>query len=270
MAIIEIKSNDLELLQDDFTKVQTKMDALREALGKNFALEKQLGLFVNGLDKMDRSMGSISEDASETTRLIKMFNEEIANLEEVFAKKFDDIDIPNIESVDSDVFDMISKGSVGVEPTRAPDLESGTGGTEEEQYSDEYSDIGEVPLYNMSDDEGGMEEEQYAEGYDGVEEVPLYDMSDGDDEISFADGEEAGNISDEELAETELEELLRASEEEAAVGGNSQGVASNYSSSSMSNDAPSAEIPLVSSVNDTLTDSIAESMANLDLGGGEA
>jgi hypothetical protein len=244
MAIIEIKSNDLELLQDDFTKIQTKMDALREALGKNFALEKQLGLFVNGLDKMDKSMESISEDASETTRLIKMFDEEVANLEEVFAKKFDDINIPNIESVDSDVFDMISNGSVEVEPTRAPDLEPDT---------------------------GGMEEEQYTEGYDGVEEVPLYDMSDGDDEISFDDEEETNNISDEELAETELEELLRASEnEEPVVGGNSQGVASNYSSSSMSNGAPSAEIPAVSSVNDTLTDSIVESMANLDLGGGEA
>ena len=256
MAIIEINSNDLELLQNDFSDIQTKMETLRETLGNDFTLEKQLDLFTNGLNKMDQSMENTSEDAMETVRLIGMFNEEIANIEEVFARKFDDIEVPNIESVDSDVFDQISQGVVSVEPTEEPEMEYNEGGTENEEYSEEYEGVEEVPLYDMGDGEDEIDLSDDSENYEDIEEVPLYDMS------------------DEELAESELEELLRASEqEELGDGENSVDLSDNMASGGaggMSTGGSYEAVPQVSSVNDTLTDSISEAMANIDLGGGEA
>lgn len=242
MAIIEINSNDLELLQNDFSDIQTKMETLRETLDKDFALERQLDLFVNGLNKMDTSMENTSEDAMETVRLIGMYNEEMANIEEVFARKFDDIEVPNIEDVDSNVFNEISQGIVSVEPTVEPEME--------------YT-------------EGGNEEEEYAEQYEDIEEVPLYDMSDGEEEIDLSDTEEEPIIDEDELADAEFEKLLRASDDETIMDSDTTGATANYSASVNPYDAAANIVPQAS-VNDTLTDSIAESVANIDLGGGEA
>lgn len=241
MAIIEINSNDLELLQNDFSDIQTKMETLRETLDKDFALERQLDLFVNGLNKMDMSMENTSEDAMETVRLIGMYNEEMANIEEVFARKFDDIEVPNIEDVDSNVFNEISQGIVSVEPTVEPEME--------------YT-------------EGGNEKEEYAEQYEDIEEVPLYDMSDGEEEIDLSNTEEEPIIDEDELADAEFEELLRASDD-AMMDSDTTGATANYSASVNPYDAAANIVPQAS-VNDTLTNSIAESVANIDLGGGEA
>ena len=260
MAIIEINSNDLELLQNDFSDIQTKMETLRETLDKDFVLEKQLDLFTNGLSKMDMSMENTSEDAMETVRLIGMYNEEMANIEEVFARKFDDIEVPNIEEVDSNVFDQISQGTISVEPTEEPEMEYTEGGNEEEEYTEEYGDIEEVPLYDMSegeDTEGEIDLSDDA-NYEDMEEVPLYDMGDG----------EAG--AEEEMPDDEFEELLRSSDDEAAMDSNTTGGTANYGASINPYDSAANIAPQVSSVNDTLTDSIAESVANIDLGGGEA
>ena len=242
MAIIEINSNDLELLQNDFSDIQTKMETLRETLDKDFALERQLDLFVNGLSKMDTSMENTSEDAMETVRLIGMYNEEMANIEEVFARKFDDIEVPNIEDVDSNVFNEISQGIVSVEPTVEPEME--------------YT-------------EGGNEEEEYAEQYEDIEEVPLYDMSDGEEEIDLSDTEEEPIIDEDELADAEFEKLLRASDDETIMDSDTTGATANYSASVNPFNSAANIVPQAS-VNDTLTDSIAESVANIDLGGGEA
>jgi len=96
MSRIEVNSNDVELLDEELKSLQKKTKNLTDFVKSNFKICRQNQLYLNGLSRLGGLSDALGDDAKMLDTEMMKFNDEMSNIEEVFVKKFGEIQVPSI------------------------------------------------------------------------------------------------------------------------------------------------------------------------------
>ncbi len=97
MSRIEVNSNDLELLNEELTSLGKQTKNLTDFVQSNFKICKNNGLYTAGLTKVSNLFEALGDDSKMLNNEMKIFGEELSNIEDVFSRKFSEIKSPSVE-----------------------------------------------------------------------------------------------------------------------------------------------------------------------------